>query len=41
MNNPSDWGGGSSTPLWDFIHNGGQAPGAVETLTMSDLTPGE
>ena len=40
MSNPSNWGAGSPTLLWDFIHNGGQQAGSTETLTLSDLTAG-
>ena len=39
MPNPSNWGSGSSV-MYDFIHNGGQPAGAVETVELSGLTPG-
>jgi len=39
MGNPSNWGSGPDV-LNDFIYNGGQSAGAVETLTLGGLTPG-
>ena len=41
MANPSNFSSGSSNAIIDFIHNGSQPAGAVETLTLNGLTPGQ